>query len=41
MAISGQGDLDVYIPVEELGFNQYLQRLVKVWGQPDSIEDLH
>lgn len=36
LGISGKGELDIYIPVTELEFNTYLEKLVKAFGKPGS-----
>lgn len=40
MGISGQGDIDVYILVEALFFNNYLSKLVEALGKPGSLYPL-
>jgi len=36
LGISGQGDLDVYILVNPVRFNDYLPKLIKIFGEPKS-----
>lgn len=40
MGISGQGDIDIYIPVEAQFFNNYLSKLVEALGKPGSLYPL-
>lgn len=37
MGISGQGDIDIYIPVKALFFNNHLRKLIKAFGKPGSL----
>lgn len=36
LGISGQGELDIYIPVTPSEFNSYLEPLISLFGQPQS-----
>jgi GrpB-like predicted nucleotidyltransferase (UPF0157 family) len=37
LGISGQGEIDLYIPVPKSSFAEYLEKLVKHFGKPGSI----
>lgn len=37
LGISGQGDVDVYIPVRKDKFDAYLRKLIQVYGEPISL----
>lgn len=40
LGISGQGEVDLYIPVAKKDFNIYLKKLINYLGDPGSIYDL-
>jgi len=37
LKISGQGEIDLYIPVGKKYFNSYLQKIIKFLGEPGSL----
>jgi GrpB-like predicted nucleotidyltransferase (UPF0157 family) len=41
LGISGQGEIDVYIPVDEKAFNKRLGELIGYLGKPRSLYDLN
>jgi hypothetical protein len=40
LGISGQGEVDLYIPIAKKYFNNYLAKLIKYLGEPGSIYEL-
>jgi len=40
LGISGQGEIDLYIPVAKKHFNSYLKKLIAYLGKPGSIYEL-
>jgi len=40
LKISGQGEIDSYIPVLPLEFDNYLEKLVEIFGEPGSVYPL-
>ncbi len=40
LGISGQGEVDLYIPVAKKNFNIYLKKLMKYLGDPGSVYEL-
>ena len=40
LEISGQGEVDLYIPVAKKDFNEYLEKLIEHFGNPGSVYDL-
>lgn len=40
LKILGQGEIDLYIPVNKKDFNNYLEKLIKYFGKPGSVYPL-
>jgi len=40
LGISGQGEVDLYIPVDKIFFGKYLEKLIDYFGKPGSIYPL-